>query len=1004
MKNRLKYTFLSFLLLASIDVHAAGINRSTRYQIARNVSEMVKQTVTYCNVRIDAVTITRNTLKFYFSTGLSYYPFREDNVKEMRRIIREGLPAAYKNYAIEVYTDRHEISELIPMAYRTTAADKGAEPETSRRGKRTSSPKPRGPIPFVNTCAKPLVRPLSDAVDTPTHGLSGRHLAVWQSHGYYFDQPRNTWRWQRSFLWQTCEDLYTQSYVLPYLVPMLENAGACVLMPRERDTQRNEAIADNDAHETYRESGHGWQTGVGGFAHRRQVYRAGENPFREGTTRYVMSVNGRATAKAVWSADIPQKGDYAVYVSYATYDDSADDVTYVVHHAGGESRYAVNQKMGGGTWIYLGNFPLDAGKQEVVTLLNSSDKAGQRISADAVKIGGGYGNMTREVKASLRHDDGSYLSETSGHPRYCEAARYWLQWAGYTPEVYSPKSFGDDYKDDIMSRARWVNALMGGSERMPDSLGLNIPVDLALAFHSDSGAKEGDEIIGTLGIFCTREDGGRFYGGASRYRSRDLTDMVMTQIVGDIRRTWEPEWRRRGLWNRPYFEARIPHAPTMLLELLSHQNFADMRYGSDPRFKFLVSRAVYKGILKYISSQYGTEYEVQPLPVKSFAATFKGVDSVRLSWTPVLDSLEESAVPTGYIVYTRKDDGGFDSGRYTPRASFVTGQERGHVYSYKVTAVNRGGESFPSEILSSCRAIDEKGEVLVVNGFERVSAPLIMRNDSLAGFRYDLDGGVPDKRDISFAGLQRVYDLRQLRCPNDSLMLGACNTDYTTEIIGGNTFDYPYLHGRSVARAGYSYCSASVAAVKNGEADIERYDAVDLILGKQCLTPMGRGLRQPEFEALPRELRTALRGYAAKGGALFVSGSYLLSDLREEEGQAFVSEVLHCLPESRLETHRNKLRVTASKGNFRRGDYRFNDELCEEHYKVERVEEIRPADDKSHTVLRYVDNQGSAMVISDEGNRTAVMGFPFESITEEAERDRLMGDILNFLIKNNHKN
>ena len=34
----------------------------------------------------------------------------------------------------------------------------------------------------------------------------------------------------------------------------------------------------------------------------------------------------------------------------------------------------------------------------------------------------------------------------------------------------------------------------------------------------------------------------------------------------------------------------------MLLELLSHQNFADMRYGSDPRFKFLVSRAIYKGI------------------------------------------------------------------------------------------------------------------------------------------------------------------------------------------------------------------------------------------------------------------------------------------------------------------------------------------------------------------------------------------------------------------------
>ena len=52
-----------------------------------------------------------------------------------------------------------------------------------------------------------------------------------------------------------------------------------------------------------------------------------------------------------------------------------------------------------------------------------------------------------------------------------------------------------------MSRAHWVNALMGGSERLPDSAGLRIPVDMALAFHSDAGVRDGDGIIGTLGIF-----------------------------------------------------------------------------------------------------------------------------------------------------------------------------------------------------------------------------------------------------------------------------------------------------------------------------------------------------------------------------------------------------------------------------------------------------------------------------------------------------------------------
>ena len=152
--------------------------------------------------------------------------------------------------------------------------------------------------------------------------------------------------------------------------------------------------------------------------------------------------------------------------------------------------------------------------------------------------------------------------------------------------------------------------------------------------------------------FFTRENKGKFQGGADRYRSRDLTDLVQTQIVEDIRRTCEPAWSRRGMWNRAYYEARVPGVPTMLLELLSHQNFADMRLGHDPRFKFLVSRAVYKGILRYVSSQYDLPYVVQPLPVEAFAAEFAAAGEVALSWSPAMDPLEATAAPTGYVVYT----------------------------------------------------------------------------------------------------------------------------------------------------------------------------------------------------------------------------------------------------------------------------------------------------------------------------------------------------------------
>ena len=36
------------------------------------------------------------------------------------------------------------------------------------------------------------------------------------------------------------------AYTLPFLIPMLENAGANVFMPRERDWQVHEVVVDND--------------------------------------------------------------------------------------------------------------------------------------------------------------------------------------------------------------------------------------------------------------------------------------------------------------------------------------------------------------------------------------------------------------------------------------------------------------------------------------------------------------------------------------------------------------------------------------------------------------------------------------------------------------------------------------------------------------------------------------------------------------------------------------
>ena len=128
-------------------------------------------------------------------------------------------------------------------------------------------------------------------------GFDGDIIALWQSHGWYFEPKMDRWEWQRARIFQTVEDLYTQSYVIPYLMPMLENAGAYVISPRERDVNTTEIIVDNDgglSRGDYKEHNEHekWIAGKSrGFAYNRAQYENNQNPFKEGTYRQVNTNN-----------------------------------------------------------------------------------------------------------------------------------------------------------------------------------------------------------------------------------------------------------------------------------------------------------------------------------------------------------------------------------------------------------------------------------------------------------------------------------------------------------------------------------------------------------------------------------------------------------------------------------------------------------------------------------------------------------------------------------------
>jgi hypothetical protein len=840
--------------------------------------------------------------------------------------------------------------------------------------------------------------------------LDGRNIALWQSHGWYYEQSLDRWEWQRARIFQTVEDLYPQSYVLPFLIPMLENAGAYVMTPRERDTSSYELIIDRDGGHTVgtyaeHDGKRHWRNAHGhGFGYTKATLEDGDNPFRSGSARMVKTVTKATEAsKATWTADIPADGVYAVYVSYVSLPESAQAVNYRVHSQAGVQTYTINQTMGGGTWVYLGHFPFRAGHQQkpIVEIDNVSATPGV-VTADAVKIGGGMGNVARRpaVKADNAVD---YEYRLSGYPRFTEGARYWLQWAGAPDSVYTPNGGANDYNDDYRSRGLWVNWLAGGSCRLPKEKGLGIPIDMSFAFHTDAGTTQDNTIIGTLGIYCT-DKGNKFADGRTRYLSHDLTNEVITSIVSDVRAKYEPEWTRRQMWDKSYSEARTPQVPAMLLELLSHQNFADMKYGLDPGFRFTVSRAIYKGIVRYFAGAEGSSAIIQPLPIHSFAIAQKSANEVVLSWLPTVDDLESTATPSKYIIEERiGGEMAFHRVAETTSTSYTIHIDDGQIHSYRIIACNDGGKSFPSEVLAaSLKGAGTHTCVTVVNGFTRVSGPDTFDAGSIAGFYDERDHGVPYIADISYIGSQTEFRRNMPWRDDDAAGFGASRANYETQVVAGNTFDYPYIHGQAIAAAGLPFVSSSLEAFENDT--VHTPAIVDLILGKQKEITVGSGAYGPKYKAFPETLQHRLITLSRNGTDIFVSGAFVATDIWDnpratESDRSFASNTLgYKWRTGQASIEGRAYQVPSQFKCFDSGSCQFLSVPNNKCYVVESPDSFYPADEhRGATIMRYGENNLIAGTAFDAGTyRTVVIGFPFETITEASARQRLMKQVLQF--------
>jgi hypothetical protein len=924
-------------------------------------------------VRMNSLNADKSQKKIhiFLNKFIGEAPLRPSLVKKYQQMFSALLPPAFKNYGILIYADSIPLSDLIPNYYR----EKKLELDSVRIFPvEHLRPERKNPVYIT----KPY---------EITNGLMNSNIALWASHGWYYESSLDRWEWQRARLFTTVEDLLPASIVVPYLMPMLRNSGAFVFTPRESDMQVNEVIIDNDfPSDMVKYPGFLMKSErMNGFANLKTI-RENQNPFRNGTYLYGVA---SSTDSLVWIPDIPETGEYQVYISYGIIE-NASKLKYRVYYPGHYCDYVVDQSKGQGTWMPLGKHFFHKGKDKAKGSLVLYFEKGQNISIDAVRFGGGMGNVERN-------------GLISGKSRFMEAPRYYLQYSGF-PDTLTWKTNGEnmDYTDNFRCQGDWVNYLVGkpfGPGR-DTSAGMGFSMDLSFAFHTDAGVPGGDSVMGTLAIYSTSKDSGFFADGQSRLASRDLSDLVQSQIVDDIRVLHHKKWTRRGLWNSDYSEAYKPNVPSMLLELLSHQNPNEMRLALDPTFRFDVSRAIYKGMLRFISFQHGYEYCVQPLPVAHFKIEMTEFGKLRLSWKPVEDPLEPTAKPEQFVVYTRKGNAGFDAGKLVQANEFfIDHLEPNIVYSFKIAAVNRGGESFPSEILSAGITNKEQKPVLIVNGFDRLEAPYYFETDSFSGFVRQLDQGVQYLYDFHTTGDQYDFSPKSPWLDDDAPGFGASYANEENIIYPGNTFDYPAMHGEALLTNGFSFLSTSDEAFESETPPPANYLMVDFVYGEEKTSGGNKFNPGGKYKIYTPQLLKNLEILVNAKIPVFISGSYIGTEIGTNSAlEKKIGELLGFKFRTNYAVKSGPFYLAERNEHFKR-EFDFVTAYHKDIYAAEAPDAIEPYSAKSQVLFRYGENNTSAGVYTTGPAPALALGFPFECIPDKKQRNEIMKIIIEKLLK-----
>lgn len=547
----------------------------------------------------------------------------------------------------------------------------------------------------------------------PQGSLSGKTIYINQSHGWFddFTWSGNRWRIQRGNVHKMVEDFASPEFINLYVLPALRNAGAKVMTVRESDHQTNMVIVDNadgtsnPSNGTYVETGSWANSSVYGFKQKTTASWNGVsiNPFRQGTSanRLCSGVtSGNPTATATWTANIPEDGYYNVYASWAAFSGRAEDAQYRVYHSGGVSDIRVDQTIDGYTWFLLGNWYFEAGapadERKVVLANNSNDSNAVNVSADAVRWGGGMGDMAR-------HANG-----ISGRPRWEEDSENYLQFNGFgwSGDLYT----GDDDEagswSDRPQYARWEHSGKDGS------------VEDALYFAWHTNAANGT----ARGVTTYRHSTATAASRTLQYIMHDkLYAAANTLWFTDV--TWTVRSKNSGNFGENNQSSLGFGLPGFLFEGLFHDTESDAFAYNEPKFRYLYARAIVQGCIDYYNGRDSSSLIYPPEPPINFSVKNLGTGQAQLSWSAGPAGGFNGASATSYRVFRSKNGFGFDDGVVINGTSTtLSGITDLNTTYFRVAAINTGGESNPTETLAVKQGLTP---VLLVNGFDRNQRSLI---------------------------------------------------------------------------------------------------------------------------------------------------------------------------------------------------------------------------------------------------------------------------------------